>query len=337
MNNFCRFLAVLLMSMNAVAFAQNAVPTQLTISSPYFAKVGDTVFVSGHFKFWLRSLYKLLPASYSDVDTKAYYDDPSRQVDTVVFVNDTTPGFEDPGGAYRMIERLKKYGISTVIAGRCDLFCARMFLGGKTRLFAQDVGKEQSRFSIQVPIDYETRKLERRFPNTQLAVFALTVPQFAATYKDMLAEGFTKPVDETGGLNIYADQPPQYCDSFKKPTTCKEYSGLDAFKMGLTTAPGRVTVTLPPGFPAPTVTGYADINDVKAVPSQSATVADGYMKFLKRSAGDGRAFAISEDPVEGQWGLAWAGLNAPGRALASCQTKSTSPCRLYAVDNDVVW
>jgi len=163
------------------------------------------------------------------------------------------------------------------------------------------------------------------------------LPQFTATYKDMPKERFTKPIDETGGLHIYADQAPQYCDSFKTPTSCKEYAGLNAYKMGLTTATDLVTVTLPPGFPAPTATGFADINNVKAMPAQSATKADAYRNFLNSSAANGRAFAISEDPNDTRWGWASGGTNGPGRALELCQKKSKSPCRLYAVDDDVVW
>ena len=325
------------MFMNSLAFAQNPAPAIQNLPSPYFTKVGSTVFVSGYFKHWLGSLRNLISFSNTDVDTKYFYDDSNRRVDTIVFVNETSPGYEDPLGAFQVNELLKKLGISTVIAGRCDLFCSLIFAGGKTRLFAQDVGKEKSRFSIQVAVDYESKKLERRYPNTQLAVIELALPQFAATYKEILTEGFTKPVDETGGLNIYADQAPQYCDSFKTPTSCKEYAGLNAFNMGLTTSPDRVTVTLPPGFPAPTATGFADIKDVKAVPSQSSKLADGYRKFLSLSAANGRAFAISEDLIDVCWGWASGGLSAPGRALELCQKKSKSPCRLYAVDNDVVW
>jgi len=332
-----RLFLVLLLSVMPLAFAQNLATAKPNRASPYFAKVGATVFVSGHFKHWLGSLYKLLPASDSDVDTRAYYDDPSRRFDTIVFVNEISPGFENPLGAFQIYENFKRLGISTVIAGKCELFCSRIFAGGKTRRFAQDVGKEKSRFSIQVPVDYETRELERRYPNTQLAIFELVLPKFSVTYKDMLIEGFTKPVDETGGLYIYADQAPKYCDSFKSPNSCKIYAELNAFKMGLTTDPDLVTVSLPSGFPAPTATGFADINDVKAVPSQATTVVEGYLRFLRSSAAGGRAFAISEDPIDAHWGWAWGGTIAPGRALEFCEKKSESRCRLYAVDNDVVW
>ena len=52
---------------------------------------------------------------------------------------------------------------------------------------------------------------------------------------------------------------------------------------------------------------------------------------LRRRA---RAFALSPG---GAWGWAAEGDDPTLRALSSCQKQSREPCRLYAVDDDVVW
>lgn len=325
------FLLLLITPLTASADSQNENP-----ASPYFSKVGDTVFVSGHFNFWMNELYELLPHSHSDIHHKDFYNNPDRKFNTIVFVNERSPGFENPMAASRMNGWFKRLEITTVIAGRCDLFCSRMFAGGKNRLFAQDIGSEKSRFSIQVPIDFETKNIDPRFPNTQVAVFEYTLPKFSEIYRDMLIQGFTKPIDATGGLNIYPMQPPKYCDSFQNENSCKEYPGLDAFKMGLTTSAEVVFITLPKGFPAPTDTGFAKINDEKSIPLKSEASRTAYLDFLKKYP-SGRVFAISENIEESSWGWASGGKNPVGRALNSCQKKTKSPCRLYAVDHDVVW
>jgi dienelactone hydrolase len=66
------------------------------------------------------------------------------------------------------------------------------------------------------------------------------------------------------------------------------------------------------------------------LPCKNESVNKGYNNFLKRSTP--RAFALNES----HWG--WAdGDDALSRALANCQRKSNTPCRLFAVDDDIVW
>jgi hypothetical protein len=47
-----------------------------------------------------------------------------------------------------------------------------------------------------------------------------------------------------------------------------------------------------------------------------------------------RAFAVS---ASGGWTWAEEGEDPDGRALATCSAKSKEPCRLYSVDDYVVW
>lgn len=79
----------------------------------------------------------------------------------------------------------------------------------------------------------------------------------------------------------------------------------------------------------PPATDFADINDTSQVPVRAEHKAS-YQQFLTTKLP--RAFAVSE---RGGYGSA-TGDYAVGRALAKC-TRFAVKCKLYAVDNDVVW
>jgi dienelactone hydrolase len=80
---------------------------------------------------------------------------------------------------------------------------------------------------------------------------------------------------------------------------------------------------------APPPSGFADLADQRRVPAGAAGKA-AYAKFLDMAAP--RAFAVS---TRGGYGMA-RGDYAVGRALGNCQ-RFGNPCKLYAVDADVVW
>jgi dienelactone hydrolase len=91
------------------------------------------------------------------------------------------------------------------------------------------------------------------------------------------------------------------------------------------------------GVPIPTAAGvapptdFAPLADVERVPHVKDAGRDGYRGFL--SADVPRAFALSPN---GSW--AWrSGSTAVDDALASCRSHAKSDCRLYAVDDAVVW
>jgi dienelactone hydrolase len=80
----------------------------------------------------------------------------------------------------------------------------------------------------------------------------------------------------------------------------------------------------------PAASGFADLRDVGKVPVSESGKTNGYPKFL--AAKSPRAFAVGE---RGGWGYA-TGDYVTGRAIGYCQ-RSGQTCRLYAVDDDVVW
>jgi hypothetical protein len=83
---------------------------------------------------------------------------------------------------------------------------------------------------------------------------------------------------------------------------------------------------------APQATGYASIDSVHSVPYLDQSGRDGYRNFLKQYSS--RAFAVSDS---GAWSWAEGGDNPMAVAVANCQKRSSDPCRLYAVNDNVVW
>ncbi|WP_417921614.1 hypothetical protein, partial [Christiangramia marina] len=95
--------------------------------------------------------------------------------------------------------------------------------------------------------------------------------------------------------------------------------------------PTQVVHHVPPP-PSPARTDYAAVDDVEAVPFLSENGRRAYQEYLTKMTP--RAFAVSPS---GAWTWAEEGEDPDGRALATCTAKSTEPCRLYSVDDYVVW
>ena len=79
--------------------------------------------------------------------------------------------------------------------------------------------------------------------------------------------------------------------------------------------------------------GYAQIGDVDKVP---LTVPQGHSEYLRfLSSGPPRAFAVAPDRSHWAWNAGIA--NAAIFALVRCAARAGQACRLYAVDNNVIW
>jgi dienelactone hydrolase len=79
-------------------------------------------------------------------------------------------------------------------------------------------------------------------------------------------------------------------------------------------------------------TNYAALDNIEAVPYLKEKDREQYRTFLSKSYP--RAFAMS---ATGAWSWAEDGDDPAEQALANCQKRSSQPCKLYAVDNNVVW
>jgi dienelactone hydrolase len=97
------------------------------------------------------------------------------------------------------------------------------------------------------------------------------------------------------------------------------------------------------GMPAETVlafedemigrkTDYASVDNIEAVPYLKNGGREAYRSFLTKSMP--RAFAVSST---GAWSWAEDGDDPATQVLANCQKNSGAPCKLYAVNDYVVW
>jgi dienelactone hydrolase len=105
---------------------------------------------------------------------------------------------------------------------------------------------------------------------------------------------------------------------------------LDA--LGLPTAIAHPQFARAPRMAAPAASGFAPLADVDAVPFLKPSGRDGYRAFL--AATGSRAFAIAPS---GAWGWGNRGDDPLQRALSNCNRHGKGACRLYAVDDQVVW
>jgi dienelactone hydrolase len=77
---------------------------------------------------------------------------------------------------------------------------------------------------------------------------------------------------------------------------------------------------------------FATVDNVDAIPYLKEKGREAYRTFLTKSLP--RAFALSSS---GSWSWAEDGDDPAERVLAYCQNSSKQPCKLYAVDDYVVW
>jgi dienelactone hydrolase len=99
-------------------------------------------------------------------------------------------------------------------------------------------------------------------------------------------------------------------------------------QLGMPTEP---VIALADDFPMPK-SGYAQIDNVDAIPYLRKGGRAQYRAFLDKPFP--RAFAVS---ASGAWSWAEDGDDPIDQALADCQKSSSEPCRLYAVNDNVVW
>ncbi|WP_426190782.1 dienelactone hydrolase family protein [Massilia sp. DWR3-1-1] len=97
---------------------------------------------------------------------------------------------------------------------------------------------------------------------------------------------------------------------------------------------GMPTAELYAVAPAPSMpkSDFAPLDDVDAVPFLHAAGKLAYREYLGKLSP--RAFALS---ANGAWCWAEDGEDPDVRALATCEAKGGQRCRLYSVDNNVVW
>jgi dienelactone hydrolase len=91
--------------------------------------------------------------------------------------------------------------------------------------------------------------------------------------------------------------------------------------------------TRPKDISPPHASGFALIDEIDKVPLKNIKAKEGYKEWLK--APSPKAFAVH--PTNGSWGSSWGGEIPYSRSLTSCEKFAKAPCKLYAVDDRVVW
>jgi dienelactone hydrolase len=95
--------------------------------------------------------------------------------------------------------------------------------------------------------------------------------------------------------------------------------------------PTEVTVAIADDVPLPE-SAFAALDDVEAIPYLRDGGRRAYRAFLNKETP--RAFAVAPN---GAWSWAEEGEDPEWRALAACRASSGTPCKLYAVNDRVVW
>jgi hypothetical protein len=85
-------------------------------------------------------------------------------------------------------------------------------------------------------------------------------------------------------------------------------------------------------MPSPPPSGFAALEDASRLPHVRDTGRAGYQAFLASILP--RAYAVAPS---GAWGWASGGADPLRRALDNCNKSGQGACRLYAVDEAVVW
>jgi dienelactone hydrolase len=99
-------------------------------------------------------------------------------------------------------------------------------------------------------------------------------------------------------------------------------------QVGMPTAE-RYKVAVQPSLPK---SDFAKLDDIAAVPYIGEHGRDAYREYLDKMTP--RAFAVSPN---GAWCWAEEGEDPDSRALATCEKRAGQACRLYSVDDNVVW
>jgi hypothetical protein len=263
-------------------------------------------------------------------------------IDTVILRN--SPGGDAPAG-YRVGELIRVKGLRTAVSGYCYSSCSRMFLGGKTRYFTDDYPPEYTDVGFHGHYDSKGRLLPE-------LVHRLGLKNWIIQYSDgkadpALVERWINIPRNTGMAHFYhpgllkrhgvSAFMCQGSESTAQVFDCEPIRNT-ALDLGVITSLDIVKSNDQAGIRAgipdkPRASGYARITDTKNVPLVSAAGRQEYQRFLKVKPP--RAFAIS--PGGKFWAWNAGTFDATSAALTRCHQRSQQTCRLYAVDEEVVW
>lgn len=266
------------------------------------------------------------------------------QVKTVILRN--SPGGDAPTG-YRLGELFRRKGLQTAVSGFCYSSCSRLFLGGKQRFFTNDYPPEYTQIGLHGHYDGKGDLNAALVKRLHLKDWIIRHSDGKAD--EGLVERWINIPRGTGLIHFY--DPALVAIGGDSTFMCQgtepdhprifdcERIAKNALDLGIATSPAliqshdqqqiRATIL---GIPPPS--GFAAISDDSRLPGIGDPGRQEYRRFL--AAPMPRAFAIAPS------GRAWAWNSslvpdAASRALARCAERAREQCRLYAVDDAVVW
>lgn len=266
------------------------------------------------------------------------------KVDTIVLRN--SPG-GDVASGYRLGELFREKGLRTLVSGFCYSSCSRMFLGGKTRYFTDDFPSVYTNLGFHGHYDMKNGHLQPQLT----AQFHLK--EWLIKYSDgkadpaLIDRWIAIPINigmihfyhpdlfKPGGISTFLCQGTEKmaqavrgCEPIRK--TAFELGIVTSLQVQRSNDQEEIRLEIPN---RPKSSNFAAIDDRSKVPLLSQAGLAEYQRFL--ASGLPRAFAISTD--HGSWAWNAGTFDSMALALRRCVDRSHLICRLYAVDNDVVW
>jgi len=318
------FICVLVLA--AIASATPSVAMSLKL-------VGDQLFLSG-------------PIEVGD-EVKvhnALKDNPA--IRTVILRN--SPG-GDVRTAYVIGNLMRAKRMRTAVSGYCNSGCSRLFLGGTERLFTDDYPPQMTHVGFHghyYPDGPRKGQLNLRLVQRSGLKNWIIEHSDGKADPDLVERWINIPVNK-GFIHFF---PPWIAGEQKSATFYCEHGpipgdgifgcepiGKSALDLGVITSLQVISsldqAELRASFPQiPPKTDFARIDDFDKLPVRSQQALAEYGRYL--NAAPPKAFAIAPDQSAWAW---MAGLEAINVALTRCAERSGIPCRLYAVDSDVVW
>jgi hypothetical protein len=263
-------------------------------------------------------------------------------IDTAILRN--SPGGDARTG-YRIGELFRAKGLRTAVSGYCYSSCSRMFLGGVTRYFTDDFPPAYTHVGLHG--HYDGCHLNRK------TVEHLGLKSWIIKYSDGkadpalverwinialcigMAHFYHPELLQRGGVSTFMCQGNEPmarsvigCEPIHK--TALDLGIVTSLAIVKSEDQAEIRALLPK---RPGATGFAAIEDIDKVPLHDDAARQAYQRFL--AAGLPRAFALSPDGRFWSWKAGDFDSITP--ALTHCPQAAKQACKLYAVDDYVVW
>jgi hypothetical protein len=264
----------------------------------------------------------------------------SGVVKTVILRN--SPGGDIPTG-FNVGNLLRRRGLATAVSGFCHSSCSRMFLGGVRRAFTDDFPADETQVGFHGHYDDNGNLNAQMVARTGLKAWIIAHSDGKAD--PALVERWIKIPRKIGMMHFYHPERGrrngastflcQGTEQSRDVFDCEAINrtGLD---LGIITSLEIVhandqAVLRSTRTERPSPTHFADLKDVGRVPVIARGKTE-YERFLR--AAYPRAYALAPDGNNWKW---VSGGRAIDQALTECGQRAHRPCRLYAVNGDVVW